>query len=347
MSLVAELTADRLQHDEEKGWRRDSCFIIPEWWDDQKRIAAVPRLFLSGTSATELGVRRRWVDDPKFPVGWGEIARAYIDRALQGAKHRVKPGSIVGRGRVPWRKEALGFLPFKSGLYLSADAPRTGRMAVVDIDRAYWQIASAATADMFFRVRGDEVHWLVGRVEWPRVADTFEMADLGRSIVGMLGSTGMKWRRYGVLSHPKTAGCPAGCRGPHNAPSGLMAPDLVGMVAWTLQAVAVEAVERFGARMWMTDAAVVPTDRVEAYQAWLASRWHLSSRVVHRGPTMIYGANRYRCGEHQTRDVANGDTQLSGPYDNLLVVRPAVRDGLADMRERLLGREREEPPWST
>lgn len=324
-SLTQDLIAAALTRDVERGWQRTRVEVAREW--PEERRVTVPKLFLNKYQATDVKAKVREVDTCVWPVSDGEQARTYINLALAQA----------GKKRIWWRKDAVGaHLPLRPALALT-DRPRRGEMAVVDIDRAYWQIAAAATADVHFRVLGDQADFLLGKINWPRVDESYETPNLGRSIVGTLGKTTIDWYRYGEKTHDDR-GCAKGCRGPHTArPVGLLAPDLVGYVCWTMHAVATEATERFGASMWMVDAAVLDADQADSWIDWLRTRWGLTARIKHAGPTRIYGIGRYECGTHATDNLkfSVGDGAVG---DNLHPCPVGLRDQLADIRERLMTR---------
>lgn len=185
-----------------------------------------------------------------------------------------------------------------------------------------------------------------GRIAWPRPELRIPESDWGwlrrekplrHAIFGMLAAPEIGWYRNGVYEHHKTLG-------------NYGAPDLVALVKTQLHRIAREAVEEFGALMWLTDAGIFeassrsvtgtqqdgergqpePTrsGRPESVHAGRFAKWSqqgthpfqahlaslgLSSSIKAQGAGHLYAMGDYRIGRMRSR---MGHVDLPG-WNNL------------------------------
>ena len=104
--------------------------------------------------------------------------------------------------------------------------------------------------------------------------------------------------------------------------SRFLAPDLWGVIQWTLHAIARMAIEEFGAIMWDTDGGVIPLARAEALAEAVADRWNLVTHLEHSGHGRIWGVKHWQIGEDSTKQ--GGRRRVLPAEDRVLRPSPAI-----------------------
>lgn len=341
--MIDELRAACLQADVDRGWSREPCDVMKEWWQNEERRQACPEVWGvplpvrspgGGRCVTTPRSRERFVH-PVVPqlVAPGEMARRYLRGCVRAAAPLYRPGSPMrprkGSPRLPFRRTALGWFDIPRNASYYKGGLLTGEWAVVDITSAYYSIVIASPMDLWLRVSGDRVSARLGRCEFLRAG---ELSDKGvqRAIVGMFARRDMACERYGK---------------PHVYPwSSFCGPDLTGLVHLTMSAIAWEAVRDFGAVHFATDAAIVPLERRDLWAAHLASAWGLSSHVIAEGPGTLVAHNTWEIGE-QSRNHQRIRTTPAVPVTHLAAMSPRLVASVRGLRADLVARERDDVPW--
>jgi len=334
VSLSLELVAVCWADDARRKARRYVADIASEWRQNWERKAACPQLWLGGLSAATPRTRERWVDQDAWPATRGELARRWIATSMAAVRDLYRKGSPLnprkGSPRVPWRRDAapLGDWCMVEGHFVG-DGPRQGEWAVVDIERCHYSLLAAATIDGWFRIDDERAVYSPGRCELLRT-DELDDNGIGKAASGMFARRSMEWLRYGERQIIPL--------------STFWSPDMTGLIHATVTAIAWDAVELFGARHVCCDAAIVPLDRAEEWQAFLAERWGLASRIEASGRGYLFGFNHWRIGgtsRNQQRRRPADEPSTS----NLRPMTADLRSSLADLRRGLLTRNRHEAPW--
>lgn len=344
-ALSGDLCALRSEADQRYGWSRRYDDLQPQRFDLDRHLTGRPMVYASDTVVTDVTARAKLLDlsleADRYSAG--ELARCYLSRTLE----------LHGAKRIGWHRPAVELARnIKPPVHWAGGTRRenVGRWAVVDLDGAYWQIAAAATADMSVRlVPGGGVRVGYGRMEWPRAEEVAELDKAARlAVTGYLHREVVQFWRYGRLvtapASPKLKG-----------------PDCIAYIMLTLQSVASEAVEQWGARMVLTDSYTVPDDRAEAFVSWLEDRWNLRGTVRARGHGALYNLAWYELRATGPEDIPKSTgwvdnfrrlhTRGEPPFQpqsssNLAGYPRVTRDALARARGWLLSRRRTDPGWS-
>ena len=240
----------------------------------------MPHVVVGTRSLYDPTTHRKFIHHTDWPYGRHELARPYLRWIHEAQTKGVSKNAMVSR-RVPWRTEQLPMLNIPHPLYFPGGS-LNGDWAYVDISSAYFQVYSPATLDLVFNP--DRQHLGVGRVEFLGADQLGDDRALRNALIGVC-----RTQRVSELLHGELHTRPV-----HNR---FLAPQLWGYIAYTLHAVAREAVERFGACYVHTDGIIVPANRAEALMRWLADEWRLESKIKAQGPGSVWCVGGYRVGD--------------------------------------------------
>lgn len=286
----------------------------------------MPHVVLGTRSLFDPTTQRKFIHHADWPYGRHELARPYLRWIHEAQTDGVSKTAMVSR-RVPWRTEQLPMLNIPHPLYFPGGR-LNGDWAYVDIEHAYCQVYGPATLDLVFNPARE--HLGVGRVEFLATDQLQEDRSLRNSLIGVC-----RTQRVSEMIHGQHQ-----TRTVHNR---FLAPQLWGYIAYTLHAVAREAVERFGACYVHTDGIIVPADRAELLQAWLADEWLMTSKVKAIGSGTIYSSGGYKIGDPEKGELwaeSRVPSVTTGkPICNFLDLEPSMHRLLRAWRGWLLGRE--------
>lgn len=257
-----------------------------------------------GTSARLIQGTGRYVDVTHRPAvtvlqrsGYAclehELARPYL-RRLHAAQ---RPKSGMAAKRIPWATEARGHLDTNPPLYFAGPS-RTGLVgewAYVDLVRAYPSIYEPLTVDLHFRPDDTIPRLGLGRFEWLWQDEVRDLKHMHRTIGGTIRATSLNVIDRGrpVVMHDTWRWSP------------FFAPDLWGVICWTLHVIAQMAVSDAGARMVNKDGYVVPIEQ-EQFLVDMLREWGFDARTKARGPGTLWGVTSWQIGRHKTGTTPKG-----------------------------------------
>ena len=298
---------------------REIVASVEDWrLSHPERLCILGKRHLTDVTA---GTRRavRVIPVEHGPIMVEELARPWLRRVhAEGA-----PSSGMGRGRVPWTRDAERFLELLPPKWWGGKA-REGEWAYVDIRRAYPSLYGPLTLDMRFRPSDETPRLWWGGMEFAGLSDLWHLRDLHLACGGIFRATRVRYIQDGAVRDE-----PA----PWNR---FLAPDLWGVMMMSLHAVADEAVRSHGCVQWNVDGGVFPRERAAGYIEWLADAWRLDARVKDdcQGKGTIYGLGHYQIGAHSTEIV---ETRNSVATRYILAIPPAVKRCLSAVRLHRLG----------
>jgi len=234
-----------------------------------------------------------------------ELAAPWLKRSVA-----LGPNHGMGSRRVPWMRAALAHLDVLPPRYF-VGAKQVGDWAYVDIDQAYPSIYSRLTLDVVWRPDPERPRLGVGCMAFQTHPDLMAAARMQRAVGGMLRSTQMVQMVHGRIKTVSTVGW-----------SKYLAPDLWGVIQWTLHSIARMAIDEFGAVMWDTDGGVVPLDRADALRQAISDRWSLATHLEHSGHGTIWGVKHWDIGEDATKQ--GGRRRVLPADDRVLRPSPAI-----------------------
>lgn len=243
-----------------------------------------------GTASTLITAERRKLIDVKdYPYTDGELARTYLKLIAELQEYK----SGMKKYFVPHRHKDRENFSFTVPLYF-AGGILTGEWCYVDLNRAHWQIYKPAGYDVQFKP-GAGGSLRQGRLHFLDASYIGSERTIYKAVVGHA-----RWRNSGAIT-AFSYGKPV--KAVHNY---YLAPGLWGVVAATLQAIAADAVERFGAVYVNNDGYIVPSHLSDSFRDYLASVWSLTSTVKAQGDGTITGCRQYAVGETRTRRTGSG-----------------------------------------
>jgi hypothetical protein len=212
-----------------------------------------------------------------------ELARPWLRRVRLSGTYRWG----MGKCRVPWRHESLSLLGLRPPRFWGGRTVR-GDFAYIDLTRAYAQLWSALTLDMYFRPEQNMLG--LGSMEFLGLDEVTPIAAIIHTAGGSIRSTSMSVFDCGTEKVRQTTSW-----------SKILAPDLWGVMMTQLNAVAHEMVRDFQAVLWHTDGGVVPLSLAPQAIRHLAAAWRLVATVRASGAGTIYGPTRWQIGETKTK----------------------------------------------
>lgn len=301
------------------------------WVDD------LPAWVEAGTPETYktliVGSRSYFDWDGKVKIGWAldapwtchELARPYLNAIF--AEQKATLG--MGADRVPFTRAALGFLDLPAPLYVRP-SDEVGELAYVDITAAFTAIYRVLTLDLRYEPDADPPRLGVGRISFLEPEELAAHRGARLSVVGVTRARQTYVLRYGAPLRR-----PDGCLATWKIPNRLLAPDLWGLIAHTLHAIAAEMVERFEARYVHTDGYILAADRAGEALAWLAQRWRVPATVRAAGLGYVRGVSDWAVGGSSYGGVTPdyfGERPNGRPIDNLITLAEELTRRLAYWR---------------
>ena len=305
MTLVEELATTALERDAENGWTRDVVPAIPELRQPEL-LEPYSRAYMGATTLTIKDTHeRRLVGDVVSP---GELARIYMSNIM------AEDDDMLAK-RVPWRRDALQFMDRRAAYYFAGQAP--GPFVLVDIVACYATLYSRLTVDMTYRPECNPPLLGLGRGRFSRSAEWLAAKGPRNALWGnMLRPRVREWRH----GEPVDA-----------FPNRYFAPDLAGIVLDAAHAIALEAVESFGALSWAVDGGAFRPEEGRAFIVWLADAFGLEAEVRAEGPGWLFGPTSYSIGAAVTGDVKQGRAREWEAASRLRPIPASTRAWLADI----------------
>jgi hypothetical protein len=223
---------------------------------DEGYHKSFPRLVIGGASFFDPKKKKKFVDDSVWPISNSEVAREYLTHIWEEQK-------MPERGRVGFNKQTGNLLDYHPPLYM---AERTsGDYLYVDIDRAFYQIIAPVTLDLYFNPWREAL--MLGRVEFLEREWLGTEKNIYRALIGLTRARRIDEFRYGVRQPSKKT---------YNR---YLAPQLWGYIAFTLNYLAHEAINKFPIYYWHCDGAIIDRAAAPLLMEYLWDRWRLVSSV--------------------------------------------------------------------
>lgn len=320
--LHRRLGEEILIRDAETGWTRQATteplHLLPA------KLTPTHHWSIATERASDHTARVRYITQRQWPITHSELARAWLHECMAaGGRHKW----LCGPRSVP-----IEAMPTYC---LGRGEPPSGVFAYVDITACFWSLYGSTALNLTFDPRGQVTLptprsrgiWPLHRSEWgawkgPRNA-----------------AWGSFWPHPHYWAWSGHRQILRACKGS----STLANSSIIAWVIDILHAVATEAIDDFGARAWLTDAAILPSSRAEEWIEHLANRWALPSRVLAAGDSYIWSMGNYAVGDRISRLVAaemDGHHRLGPPIrgigtDRVCHFPQARRNWLARMRHVL------------
>jgi hypothetical protein len=254
------------------------------------------------------------VIDGSPPFRDEELARPWLGHIMAASPGRGMGGR---RRRVPWQQKSLKLLDVLPPRFYSGDSSG-GEWAYIDIVGAYPSIYTALTLDVEFRPHPDLPRLGLGAWEWIGAGELADVKQMHRAVGGILRARTMTVLEKGVPHEYDTTGW-----------SPYLAPDLWGVIMFTLHAIAGRAVRDRGAILWDTDGGILPRVRAGALIDDVAN-WGLLASVREAGPGRVWGLKHWRIGDTETRQ--KGPKRQLRAENQVIEVSPAIEALLRKVR---------------
>ena len=222
-----------------------------------------------------------------YPFREEEFAGPWLRRSLA-----MGPKKGMAAKRVPWQKPALRHLDLLPPRFY-VGGKHEGEWAYVDITQAYPSIYKHLALDMVWHPDPERPRLYTGRMRFLAEPDLLAAKSMQRAVGGMIRSTEMTQLVNGRVQRTSTV-----------AWSKFLAPDLWGIIQWTLHSIARMAIDEFGCVMFDTDGGVVPLDQAQPLMAAISDRWHLASKIEHQGRGTVWGVKHWDIGDDKTMQGA-------------------------------------------
>lgn len=274
------------------------------WWcreGDQGRYVLATGRVIDLSHGTRQAVTV--IEPEPVPFCEEELARPWLRRCL--GQSRATKG--MAAKRVPWQKRALDHLDVLPPRYF-VGGKQVGEWVYVDLHQAYPSIYSRLSLDMKWMPHPDRPLLGRGQMSLAVEPDLMEYKDMHRAVGGIIRST--QFTEF-INGRPRTVDS--------RGWSKFLAPDLWGVIMWTLHSIARMAIDEFGAVMWDTDGGVMPHGRAWDLIDAIEDRWHLASRIEHKGPGTVWGVKHWDIGDDSTKQ---GGRRRVLPVDDR-VLRPS------------------------
>lgn len=241
------------------------------------------RVYVGADTITADSTQSRYIHRSVWPAGNGELARQWLtnQRRTLDLPRLCRSSRDRANSDIP---PALHF----DGI------SRDGDWEMIDIAACYYTLLRAWPLDLSYHharsIDGGRpvVGWGHAPLPAEQAALMSDHKDVRNAAFGVLRATRMAWMENGRWHH-------------QDAITPLSAPGLTGLILACVHAIAREAVERFGAVMWLTDAGIFPRGRGAAFSEWLRREWLLEATVKAAGPGHLYGIGSYHIGRRRTR----------------------------------------------
>lgn len=267
------------------GYKREA--VPYEAWIADREYRKYPGIVLGTFGATSLTRRLKFKDMDKFPVSRSEIAIEYL-------KHIYKSQEFK-RKMIPYNNRT-------KNLIQDAQAPRfykggyhQGYYAHSDIRAAHFSLYSPLTLDARFDAYKNPMHLGLGKVDF-LYQDWLQSRKFERNLISgaLIRKTEIiKWNAKNDIHKEKFF-------------NKFLAPELHGYIQLTLQAVALEAITKFGCVRWFVDGGIFPGDKVEAWNAYVAEEWGLVAETdTIATNSTIWNINTYRIGNRSRGRATN------------------------------------------
>lgn len=309
MTLLSDLTTEATDRDGNSGWTRECVTSIPEARDPDL-LKPFKRAYLSDNSLAVLDTRTRKVIGPA--VTNGELSRLYLKRVMANG---AEAGSQILKKRVPWRREALQFADRCPAYYFTGQVG--GPFELVDVTACYATLYSRLTLDLTYRPDTDPPLLGLGKAAFLSPGEWLTAKGPRNAAWGGVLSRHIREWRHGQPVD-------------NLIPNRFFAPDLRGIVYDASHAMALEALEKFGAISWAVDGGVFRPGEGRAFAAWLESAWGLHAEVRAEGPGWLFGPVSYSIGPVTTKDVKAGRAIQWSEADTLRRQSEWKRQWLAD-----------------
>ena len=247
----------------------------------------------------------------QIPYTVTDCAKAYIRICERLSEARLKPQYNKYTDRIDHIRKGIKYF---SGYY-------TGELAYVDIKTAYWSILWPTTIDMRYdmntqTIMGD------GQIQY-WYCDQFAMHRDTRHVLNTLFAY-----RKSRMWDPETRRL---IQGPM-IKDRMYRPYNTGYIHDVMNAVVVEATQKFNILQWLTDAAILPLNQAEAFMEFLFEEWFLASRIKYFGEGTSNRIDMYDIRGIDGRTTRNFKKRIIGTTHNEL--RPANIEELKKIRQQ-------------
>lgn len=304
--MIPELESDMLARID-RGER-----VMMEDFDDFKkaRLPELQRAIAGRWSFTDLvsTPRVRYVDAHDWPWRTLDLVRPFLGMRYKEANRKAAMHSSTERR----------WLDLPAPNYYEGGTIQ-GDYAYVDIRSTFYSIYRLLNFyDPAVSVRGNSVSILKGWITLDE-CEIFARDKVARNAVVGLART-QRWIEYHYGKPEEMTGV-----------SRITSPGLWAVVALVLNAIALDAIEKFGAVYVYTDGYIVPADQRQGLLDYLCT-WALSGRVEAFGEATIRGRGSYDFGKKQGRSQATGV-----PHREIHEMSPRLRTSLRNEWKRVTG----------
>ncbi len=274
--LERHLIGRRARRDRAAGLTRHR--LPSRWWERWPG----ERLYVGQGSVSDPTRHRKYVDprEPLFPYTWGELGREWLSEQYERLGVTLRSGAWLGPMRNLDIPPALYFEP----------GPTPGDWVYADIAACYgtllgrWPLQTRYVHAVALKA-GAHLY----RPDGPTldVSDLIASKPLRLAVWGTVRGGKLQWRgKDGTWGSTVLA-------------DRLTQPGLAGLVLVTVHEIMARAVRELGARMVLTDAAILPLARLFDFVALLAG-YGLRCRIKAVGATELTGHAAYRVGDKRS-----------------------------------------------
>jgi hypothetical protein len=276
-NLTRHLIALRRARDRQSGLRRRR--LPARWWE---RLPTGERLYVGQGSVSDPRRHLKYVDrsEPLYPFTWGELGREWLIEQYTRLGVALRRGAWLGPMRNGDIPPALFFQPGLTPgdwIYVDIAACYAALLDRWPLETRYVHAVARKAKAHLYRPAGPIL---------PTV-DLLACKPLRLAVWGTIRGGRLQWR---------------GAKGKWGATEladRYTQPGLAGLVLVTVHEVAWRAVHELGARMWLTDAAILPLARLFDFTEMLKP-YGLRARVQAVGSCELTGHAAYRVGDKRS-----------------------------------------------
>jgi hypothetical protein len=254
-------------------------------------IAESTECIASPSAIYDYITRRRYVPtDHIFP--------SEADCASQYLRQVIQVYGLPNLEAVPERETVYVNLPILPA-YSDGKSHSQQPLAIVDIISAYWSLLRCVPLDTTYlegTVTPGRIHFLE--------QNQMDQCKLVRNSLYGLTRTPTSTKHYRFGHEVQTE---------WQKPQPFWNPHLSHIIVNTMQAIAIDCLEKFGIYQWITDAAIVPAKRASSLMQYLSETWHLETRLVTEGKGVIKGYGAYDIGSQRIEGQATGPISTLDP----------------------------------
>lgn len=294
------------------GYTRQAVFYAG--WISEKEFKKYPGIVLGTFGATSLTRKLKFKDVERFPVSRSEIAIEYLKHIykLQETKRKMIPYNNRTKKLI---KDAQAPRYYQGG-YIG------GFYAHSDIRAAHFSLYSPLSLDVRFDAYKNPMHLGLGKVDF-LYQDWLQTRKFERNLISgaLIRKTEIiKWNPKKDIYREQFF-------------NKFLAPELHGYIQLTLQAIAYDAITKFGCVRWFVDGGIFPGDKVDAWNEYVAEEWGLLAETdTIATNSQLWNINTYRIGSR----LRGKYTETPGGRVNSIKVTKDQVDRLRFFRQKVL-----------